>query len=522
MATVKGTAKTDKFTVNASNVIVVTGKKTSTNKISKNGKNKIYGAAAKDTFTVKGGKLNYIYGDAGNDTITVTSKIGTGNRIYGDDAKNKVSGNDTFNINGGSKNYFYGGKGKDTFYINGGIGNIITGGAGNDIFVLRGVEERVDEAITATIKDYTYGQDTLQIIGTTVTNTKNSGKNVIFSAGKAKVTLTNAFGKTISIKDNRGSYTVSKTAIKLGKGFKGTMFAEQFLPTVTSIDGQKATKGISVYGNDLDNVIYGGSGNDTLYGGSGNKPNDGNDTLTGGDGKDTFVFVGNGGKDIVTDYTEGQDSLYFLSGSISSTTLTNNNKDVSLKVGDRHNTITLKNAAGKAFTVEDWTGTKFTVSETKIVVQSQDSTFDGYIEAGGYFPTITTIDARKAKTKIILYGNEKDNIIYAGKGNDYIEGGSGNDVIFSRTGDNDLYGGDGSDTFVFESISNGESIVYDYEVGLDIIKFENGTGIVSSSIDSNDVLLNLTTGGSININNAVGQEITFDYGNGNTTTKVFS
>ena len=74
MATVKGTAKVDSFTVNSSSVIVVTGKKSSTKKISKNGKNRIYGAAAKDTFTVKGGKLNYIYGDAGNDTITVTSK----------------------------------------------------------------------------------------------------------------------------------------------------------------------------------------------------------------------------------------------------------------------------------------------------------------------------------------------------------------------------------------------------------------------------------------------------------------
>ncbi len=518
MATVKGTAKVDNFTVNASNVIVVTGKKSSTEKISKKGNNRIYGAAGKDTFNIKGGKRNYIYGDKGNDTITVISKIGTGNKIYGDDAKNKLSGNDTFNINGGKKNYFYGGKGTDTFNINGGNGNIIYGGAGKDKFLIR----RVDEASTSTIKDYTTGQDTLLIIGATVRNAKYSGKNVIISAGESKVTLTNASDKTISIKDSRGSYTASKIAIKLGKDFKGTMSAEQFLPTVTSIDGKKTTKGISVYGNDLDNVIYGGSGNDTLYGGSGNRPNDGNDTLTGGDGKDTFVFVGDGGKDIVTDYTEGQDSLYFLSGFISSTTLTNDNKDVLLKVGDRHNTITLKNAAGKAFTIEDCTGTKFTVSETKIVVQSQDSTFDGYIEAGGYFPTITTIDARKAKTKIILYGNEKDNIIYAGKGNDYIEGGSGNDVIFSRTGDNDLYGGDGNDTFVFDSISSGESIVYDYEVGLDIIKFDNGTGIVNGSIDGNDVLLNLTTGGSVNINNAVGQEITFDYGNGNTTTKVFS
>ena len=55
MATVKGTAKVDKFTVNVSSVIVVTGKKSTNSVISKNGNNKIFGAAGKDTFNIKGG-----------------------------------------------------------------------------------------------------------------------------------------------------------------------------------------------------------------------------------------------------------------------------------------------------------------------------------------------------------------------------------------------------------------------------------------------------------------------------------
>ena len=165
MKIVKGTAKTDKFTVNEVNVIVVTAHRSKTVSISKKGNNKMFGAAAKDTFTVKGGKHNYIYGDKGNDTITVTGKIGSGNKIYGDDAKNKVTGNDTFNINAGKKNYFYGGKGADTFNINGGTTNYLYGGAGTDTFIFG------KKKATATIKDYVAGQDTLKVNSGVITST---------------------------------------------------------------------------------------------------------------------------------------------------------------------------------------------------------------------------------------------------------------------------------------------------------------------------------------------------------------
>ena len=51
-------------------------------------------------------------------------------------------------------------------------------------------------------------------------------------------------------------------------------------------------------GNDL---LVGGAGNDTLYGGNGS------DTIVGNRGADTFVFTG--GRDVVRDFTVGEDIL---------------------------------------------------------------------------------------------------------------------------------------------------------------------------------------------------------------------
>jgi len=71
-------------------------------------------------------------------------------------------------------------------------------------------------------------------------------------------------------------------------------------------------------GNDF---IYGGLGEDTIYGGGGNDclfGNDdedllvggyGHDTLIGGSGEDIFVFLANGGYDMVMDFSNSNDIL---------------------------------------------------------------------------------------------------------------------------------------------------------------------------------------------------------------------
>ncbi|SDC32346.1 Hemolysin-type calcium-binding repeat-containing protein [Succiniclasticum ruminis] len=479
MATVKGTTKVDKFTVNASNVIVVTGKKTSTNKISKNGKNRIYGAAAKDTFTVKSGKLNYIYGDAGNDTITVTSKIGSGNRIYGDDAKDKVSGNDTFNINVGSKNYFYGGKGVDTFNVNGGTTNYIYGGADNDVIVIGKTSTG-----TAVVKDFSVksgNKDTVKVTGGAVKSIAVSGKNMIVKGGKsASVTLQNAKSKTFTVTDSLGTYTVSGANVKLalGKNVKGTVTAASF---ITTVDGRSDANAITINGNAKNNTIYGGAGNNVLNGGAGN------DTLSGGAGKDTFVYANGQGKDTISDYVAGQDTLQISSGSISKAALANSNKDLVFTVGS--GSITLKNAAAKAISLKDSRG-NYTASNTAITLASN---FTGTMDATKYLASVKTIDGRNATKAVNITGNAQNNTIYAGKSGGTINGDAGNDT---------LYGGAGKDTFVY---ANGNDTIYDYS-GSDTIKLVSTT-LAGSSVSGEDTNLHLANGGIITVKNAKNTDV---------------
>ena len=289
---VSGTKKVDTITVNESNVIVVTGKKTETTPITKSGKNYIFGDKGNDIIFVKGSKKNY---------------------IYGDDKKHKISGKDKITIASGTDNIVYGGKGNDTITINGGSKNTIYGGAGKDTFIF-------GKKGSATIKDYRFGQDTLKFSSGIVTSAKLSGKdNVIFKAGNASATLAGVAKQAVSLKDKRGSYIVSDTMIALGKDFTGTMNVNKYLTTVTTIDGRKATKAVNITGNALNNTIYvgnaggtvnGGAGNDRIYVGyefNSNKMTYGTQTINAGDGDNyievTFSQKGknkitiNGGKD---------------------------------------------------------------------------------------------------------------------------------------------------------------------------------------------------------------------------------
>ena len=152
-------------------------------------------------------------------------------------------GNDTIYA-GAGKDTLYGNDGKDTF--------VYATGSGKDV-----------------IKDYTEAQDTLKISGGTISRTELSGKDVVFTVGKGTVTLANASGKAISLKDSRGSYTVSKTGIKLGNDFSGTMDAAKYLASVKTIDGRNAAKAVTVFGNAKDNIIYVGKSGGTYRGGTG-------------------------------------------------------------------------------------------------------------------------------------------------------------------------------------------------------------------------------------------------------------
>ena len=416
------------------------------------------------------------------------------------------NGNDKITLAKGKKNTVYGDAGVDTFTVNGGSSNNLYGGAGNDVYVIG-----KNSAGKAVVKDFSVKKgnaDSVKISDGTVKSIEVSGSDVIVKGGKsAALTLQNAKNKTFTVTDTLGSYTVSGSNVKLAlnKSYKGTLTAASF---VTTVDAKSNANGIAVKGNKKNNTIYGGSGANTIYGYGGNDTlsgGAGNDTLyggaatdklTGGAGNDTFVYANGDGKDTITDYTAGQDTLQISGGSIGKTALANSNKDLVFTVGS--GTVTLTGAAAKAISLKDSRGS-YTASNTAITLGSD---FTGTMDATKYLSTVKDIDGSAAAKAANITGNGQANVIKAGKGGGTINGGAGNDT---------LYGGAGNDTFVFTNGDGTDTVIS--SGGTDTLVFSNEANInnVTASYSGNN--LNITyTGGTV---------ILKDYKNGSHSVKNF-
>lgn len=140
----------------------------------KNGNDKIKLISNKNA-TIKSG--------SGNDTVSSTGK---GN-LYVKAGK----GNDSIVGNAGNDK-LYGDDGADT--LSGGKGNdTMTGGKGKDVFVYAKGDGN------DTITDYTAGQDKIKISSGSISKTKVSGKDVIFTVGTGSITVKNGKGKKITV-----------------------------------------------------------------------------------------------------------------------------------------------------------------------------------------------------------------------------------------------------------------------------------------------------------------------------------
>lgn len=494
--TITGTKKVDEIIIQNGNGVITTNGKKSSIKISASEKNYIYGMAKNDKIYIEGSKNDYVYGDdekgkqSGNDTIviiggksntvyggkgkdTIYVENSKNNYIYGDDKEGKLSGNDSITIVGGSGNKIYAGKGNDSISIDGGTKNSFYGGQGKDTFYLTGKKG------SATIKDYTKGQDKLTVIDNSiiVTKTKLSGKNnVVFTVGRTSVTLEKVLDKTISMKDNRGSYTVSKSTIKLGKDFTGTMKAATFLKTVKTMDGRSTAKTIdgsttaneiTLIGNANDNVIYTGKAGGTYEGGLGNDTinvsGSGKNSVYGNAGSDTIIIDGGDNNLIYGD--DGDDTI------------------LAKKVSDYvNNTVNGGNGADtiKVYNQGTYHGD---MGNDKI------SVFSGkYVHVYGDEGADEIEIAKDTDAKIwVDGGGGKDTVtINGGTGNE-IKGGDGDDriEIASLTGnDNTIYGGEGSDSITV----NGGTQTVNGEKGNDHIIIDAGDNHVVYGEDGNDII----------------------------------
>ena len=134
--------------------------------------------------SLKGGKgADMIFAGDGKDTVLGGNGA---DALYGEkdaDLLKGESGNDTL----------YGGSGNDTLY--GGAGNdSLTGGKGADVFIYKFGEGN------DTITDYTASEkDKIQIVNATISGTRTSGKDIIYTIGNNTLTVKNASTQNISV-----------------------------------------------------------------------------------------------------------------------------------------------------------------------------------------------------------------------------------------------------------------------------------------------------------------------------------
>ncbi|MBR1646753.1 MAG: hypothetical protein IJ685_08255 [Selenomonadaceae bacterium] len=320
-------------------------------------------------------------------------------------------------------------------------GATLTGGKGNDTFVNAGGNDF--------ITDYGTGSDKISL-SSSLENFSVTGSNVALELAKGSVTIQNGVGKKISLvsggKTTANIFTDGGILNTAGTAVTLNASAESFTADskVVTIDAG-LTSNATITGNSKANKIYLGDENIFVW------AKGGNDTL----------------------YNFGTDDLISIAGAVSDGSISGGNSV--LKIGT--NKITVKDSSQVTFT--DDNGTKI---------------FDGgiFYDADKTSATLgSAVSNYTAAEEIIsVTGNAKANKIYAGDNSATIDGGKGNDS---------LWGGDGSDTFIYTA-NTGTDKIFDFASNdmLQILNADGSAGTFTKSAFSNrNLTLNISGGGKV-------------------------
>ncbi|SLN19496.1 Hint domain-containing protein [Pseudooctadecabacter jejudonensis] len=333
----------------------------------------------------------------------------------------------------------------DDSLLGGSGGDTLQGDAGDDTIAGAGGDDQISAGT---------GNDTIQVSDTDGTDTIFGGEDAdgsdidildLDEAGSGQ-------GVTVTFDgDEQGTYAFD------GSPAGGTFDEIEQIDGTGEDDTLNAgadTSGVTLIGNDGDDVITGGQGDDSLSGGA---------------DADTFVVQDNFGDDTIVG---GQ---------------TGNNYDT-LDLSGLSNPVTVTFSGPGAGTVIDTvTGDTIVFSEIEQLILTEQSDVvdatndDGYT----YIQTLGGDDS--------YVGSDGDDVVDEeigtpdGQGNDTFFGGAGNDEIWAGTEDDTVFGGTGSDTL---NGQDGNDSVFGGQGG-DTLTGEDGDDLLSGGTGNDTV-----TGGS--------------------------
>ncbi|MBR1397531.1 MAG: hypothetical protein IJ563_08375, partial [Selenomonadaceae bacterium] len=365
------------------------------------------------------------------------------------------------------------GKGNDT----------ITSSDGTNVFVYN-LNDGAD-----VITDYAVGQDVIQLgsgVALTKAATVKGTNDVLLSVTKGSIRFKDGVGKKITIMDadgNTTNQTYGVQSINIADDDDSTINTT-IDAMIETINASTRTKDVNIIGNAKNNTIIGGSGNDELFGGK---------------GKDVFVY--NGGNDIISDYTAGQDIVQLDSVSITSAAYTGQN-GTDLVLNTDKGTLTIENVI--KLKSNKGTITKVLPPQKVTIIDKDGINVGAQVYGADYASTINVVNADGA----IIKANLDVDVINAAKRSTTVE-------LIGNDKDNTLIGGTKNDTFVY---TGGNDVITNYNPKQkDVIELKDTT-LSTYHIDGKDVVLELANGKTLTVNNGKGQTITFVDSDGNSTS----
>ena len=462
-------------------------------------------------------------------------------------------------IGGKGNDKLYGSPSSDTFVYTVGDGQDVIGNTKDS----KTLYQAEDQIVIVGADIYNLSDVSIKDTKTAAIITFNGDKRSKLTVNKASVDtpLTILFGPSSDTALEMGGYLYGDLPDGVHYASKGnytrlnvddtldglSLDTAQINSQIVTVDASNAVGAVDIYGNSNNNVIKASKGGSYIAGGAGN------DQLYGSsDESNVFEFQmqNTTKKDVIYNYKDS-DRIIIDASLLESGTPTfdeelglitydgakanfngfNDSKDDVVITLNKKNTLTLKNAAGKAINLYDENNnllgvfghflpdglsydqkkTNISVSDTELAgtnefIDINLSNEDGY--ENKYYSTAVNVDLSGAAVDAMLVGSSRNNILKASDLHSELNGGAGNDKLYGSTAE------DASADFFY---SSGKDTIYNYDPETDYIYIDRDSEIDFDLLQSisaknftekgNDVILNIGTKHSLTIKDGVGKVI---------------